>query len=75
MKHQLDEASSTRPRRRVQIDPNKRFAEVSELVAAMEDTDVEASNVAGKATERSPKKASVERAVPQLQDMCSQFQI
>ena len=71
LKHKLDEASSTRPRRRVPIDPNKRFAEVAEIAAAMEDDDVEASNVAEKATEKSPKKASVERAIPQLQDLYS----
>lgn len=45
------------------------------LVAAIEDDNVEASNVAKKATKKSHKKASVEKAILQLQDMCSQFQI
>ena len=75
LKQRLDGASSTRPRRHICIDPNKLFAEVAEIASAMEDDDVEASKVAKKATKKSPKKTSVKRAIPQLQDMCSQFQI
>ena len=52
MKHRLDEANSTRPRRRVRIDANKKFAEVREIAAAITKDEAQAPAVAIKGGEK-----------------------
>ena len=56
MKHRLDKASSTRPRRRVRIDANKKFAEVTEIAAAMKKDEEKASKAAIKGGEKAAKE-------------------
>ena len=58
MKYRLDKASSTKPRKRVRIDPNKRFAEVTEIAAAMKEAEAKAPKAATKGEEKAVKKAS-----------------
>ena len=58
MKHKLDEASTHKPRKRVCIYPNNKFAEVAEIAAAIKEAKAKAPKAATKAEEKAVKKAS-----------------
>ena len=57
MKHKLDEASSHKPRKRVCIDPNKKFAEVAEIAATIKEAEAKAPKAATKVEEKAVKIA------------------
>ena len=75
MKHLLEQAQPSQPRKRVKIDQNQRFAEVEDIVAAINQAAAKKAHISLKALEKAAQKAADEVARLQLQSLCTQFQI
>ena len=74
-KYQLDSTKTTRVRKRVQIDPNERFANVEAIKAAMALAAAQEAESAAKNPEKEAEKAAEEAAACTLDSMCTVYQL
>jgi hypothetical protein len=75
LKYQLDSTKTTRVRKRVQIDPNERFANVEAIKAAMALAAAQEAENAAKNPEKEAEKAAKEAAACTLDSMCTVYQL
>ena len=75
LKYQLDSTKITRVRKRVQIDPNERFANVEAIKAAMALAAAQEAENAAKNPEKEAEKAAKEAAARTLSSMCTVYQL
>jgi hypothetical protein len=75
LKYQLDSTKITRVRKRVQIDPNKRFANVEAIKAAIALATAQEAENAAKNPEKEAEKAAKEAAAHTLSSMCTVYQL
>ena len=76
LEHQLQTAHSQRRRKRVQVDPNQRFAEVESIRQAMQAAEaLLALQKKKKTRKRTSKKALVTIVVAPFESMCTQWQL
>ena len=75
LKYRLDSTKTTRVRKRVQIDPNERFANVEAIKAAMALAAAQEAESAAKNPEKEAEKAAEEAAACTLDSMCTVYQL
>jgi hypothetical protein len=72
---ELEIALPQAPRKRVQVDPNQRFAEVEDIMAAIHRSAATAAQRDRAIIERATERAAAATAAATLQSMCSQWQL
>lgn len=72
---ELEIALPQAPRKRVQVDPNQRFAEVEDIMAAIHRSAATAAQRDRATIERATERAAAATAAATLQSMCSQWQL
>jgi len=76
LKYQLDCINSTRPRKRIQLDPNQKFADIENIMSAINQSAAEQAQKSSYATgEGAAAAAAAVAAAATLQSMCIEFQI
>ena len=75
LEQQLETASSQRRRKRVQVDPNQRFAEVESIREAMRAAEALAAQQGGYTIEGAAETAAAATAAATLQSMCTTWQL
>jgi hypothetical protein len=71
----LNSAKSTRPRKRVQIDPNERFSNIDAIKAAHERAEAQAKEVATSTPEKAVEIAAKAAEARSLESMCTVIQL
>jgi hypothetical protein len=72
---QLDSISSSKPRKRVRLDPNERFADIENIWEAKRQSEAETARRRISAAEQAEENAAAATAAATLESMCNQFQI
>ena len=75
LKHQLDQLQGTETRKRIRVNPNKRFSNAESIKAAIDKAAAQAAQASTKKTEKAAKAAAAQAAAHTLASMCTQFQI
>lgn len=75
LKYQLDSTKITRVRKRVQIEPNERFANIEAIKAAMALAAAREAENAAKNPEKEAEKAAKEAEARSLDSMCTVYQL
>ena len=75
LKYQLDSTRVTRPRKRVQVNPNERFSNVESIKAALDRAAALKAQQDSTTPEKEAQKAAAEVAARTLDSMCTQWQI
>jgi hypothetical protein len=75
LKYQLDSTKVTQVRKRVQIDPNKRFSNVEAIKAAIERAAAQQAEKNTLIPEKEAQKAAAEAAARSLDSMCTSWQL
>ena len=75
LQHELQATSSRRTRKRVQIDPNQRFAEVENIVGAIRAAEALEAQQQRATVASALERAAIATAAIALQSMCTQWQL
>ena len=75
LKYQLDSTTVTRVRKRVQVNPNKRFSNVESIKAAIDRAAAQQAQQASTLLENEAQKAAEAAAARTLNSMCTEWQI
>jgi DDE superfamily endonuclease len=75
LEHQLETSTSYRPRKRIQVDPNQRFAEVETIMGALRRAEASAARQSRSTVSSTAERAAVVTAAAALESMCTQWQL
>jgi hypothetical protein len=75
LKHQLSTTQSTKPRKRVYVDPNQRFADIENIMTAINESAAEEARRSKTSAEDAAKIAAAAAAAATLESMCTSWQL
>jgi hypothetical protein len=75
LKRQVETLTSTKPRKRIQIDPQERFANIEAIKKALDESAAEQARRSIMSTEDTAAEAAAAAAAATLESMCTQWQL
>jgi hypothetical protein len=75
LEHQLEAISPTRPRKRIRIDPNEQFANIGDIMSAINQSAAEQAQRSRTTAAEAAERAAIAAAAATLESMCNSWQL